>query len=222
MNGHVKSMNFQQFMGTAATLLSLLLLMAVASTRTVAASRSQLCANDMQQNLKLSRLTHKEAATLSKTYITSQGEMFESFCKVAVTGIPDPNISGMEPSERIVSIYSHLQAFFPHFNRVLEQQTDLQPPESPLLAQIKRVTARSKSLASRIKNLYQILFPNLPAPEPAGGPTTLPPSQNIFQQKVYGCVLLKTYKELVANVSKELRTLKNKVCRRGARMNTLF
>lgn len=151
--------------------------------------------------------------------MVSQGENFQSYCKVSVNGIPDPNISGLEPSERIVSIYSHLQAFLPHFKRVLEQQTDLQPPTSPLLAQISRVTARSRNLANRVKNLYQILFPNLPAPEPAGGPTTLPPSQNIFQQKVYGCVVLKTYKEFLANVMKEMKTLKSKVCRRRTRKN---
>lgn len=128
----------------------------------------------------------------------------------------------MEPSERIVSIYTHLQAFFPHFKRVYEQQTDLQSPTSPLLTELKTVSARSRSLADLINSFYQSLFPNLPVPEPAGGPTSLPPSQNIFQQKVYGCVVLKTYKEFLSNVSRELRTLKGKVCRRRIVINTFF
>ncbi|KAM7392900.1 hypothetical protein PAMA_007826 [Pampus argenteus] len=222
MNGHVRSMHFQQFMKPATTFLSLLLLMAVDSTRTVAASRDQGCGNSLQQTLKLTRLAQKESVDLIKTYKASQGELSELFCKMSMSDVPDPNISGMEPSERIVSMYTHLQAFFPHFKRVYEQQTDLQSPTSPLLTELSRVSARSELLASLINSFYQSLFPNLPVPEPPGGPTSLPPSQNIFQQKVYGCVVLKTYKEFLSNVSKELRTLKSKVCRWRIQINTLF
>ncbi|XP_074546902.1 IL-6 subfamily cytokine M17 [Halichoeres trimaculatus] len=214
MNGHVKSMHFGQFMGPATTLLSLLLLMAVDSTRTVAASRNQQCGNSLQQTLKLTRLIQKESVDLIKTYKASQGEMSELLCKVSVTSVPDPNISGLEPSEKIVSIYTHIQAFLPHFKRVYEQQTDLQLPTSPLLTGLTRVSARSRDLATLVNLFYQKLFPNVPIQESAVDPTALPPPQNVFQQKVYGCVVLKTYKELLANVSKELRTLKNTVCRR--------
>ncbi|XP_070706510.1 IL-6 subfamily cytokine M17 [Pempheris klunzingeri] len=212
MNGHVKSMHFQQFMEPATTLLSLLLVMAVDSTRTVAASRNQQCGNSVQ-TLKLTRLIQKESVDLIKTYKASQGEMSKLFCKVSVNNVPDPDISGLEPSETIASIYTHLQAFLPHLKRVYEQQTDLQPPTSPLLTELSDVSAHNRHLAALISSFYQSLFPNLPVPEPAGGPTTLPPPQNVFQQKVYGCVVLKTYKELLSNVSRELRTLKSKVCR---------
>ncbi|XP_018526731.1 IL-6 subfamily cytokine M17 [Lates calcarifer] len=222
MNGHVKSMHFQQFTELAATLLSLLLVMAVDSTKTVAASRNQECGNSLQQTLKLTRLAQKESVDLIKTYKASQGEMSELLCKVSVNNIPDPNISGLEPSEKIVSIYTHLQAFIPHFKRVYEQQADLQIPTSPLLAELAGASARSRNLAALVKSFYQSLFPNQPMPEPAGGPTTLPPPQNVFQQKVYGCVVLKTYKELLSNVSRQLRTLKNKVCRRRIQINTPF
>ncbi|XP_030598986.1 IL-6 subfamily cytokine M17 [Archocentrus centrarchus] len=214
MNGHVKNMHFQQFMESVATLLSLLLLMTVDSTKNVAASKNQHCGDDLQQTLKLTRLVHKESGDLIKTYKATQGEMSELFCKVSVNNIPDPNISGLEPPEKIASIYTHLQAFFPHFKRVYEQQIDLQSPQSPLLKDLTRLSIRSKSLAGLINKFYQRLFPNLPVPEPAGGPTTLPPAQNVFQQKVYGCVVLKTYKEFMSNVSKELRNLKSKVCRK--------
>ncbi|XP_060917431.1 IL-6 subfamily cytokine M17 [Labrus mixtus] len=224
MNGHVKSMHFRQFMEPATTLLSLLLIMAVDSTRTVAASRNQQCGNSLQQTLKLTRLIQKESVDLIKTYKASQGDISELLCKVSVSSVPDPNISGLEPSERIVSIYTHLQAFVPHFKRVYEQQTDLQLPTSPLLARLTRVSTHSRNLATLVNLFYQTLFPNVPIPEPAGGPTELPPPQNVFQQKVYGCVVLKTYKELLANVSRELRTLKSKVCRNRKRIqiNTLY
>lgn len=152
----------------------------------------------------------------------SQGEMAEFLCKVSVNSVPDPNISGLEPSERIASIYTHIQAFIPHLKRVYEQQTDLQLPDSPLLTKLENVSTRSKYLAARINNVYQSLFPNLPVPQPAGGATDLPPPQNVFQQKVYGCVVLKTYKELLSNVSLELRFIKSKVCRRRIQINTPF
>lgn len=145
--------------------------------------------------------------------------MSELLCKVSVPTVPDPNISGLEPSERIISIYTHIQAFLPHFKRVYEQQTDLQLPDSPVLAGLSRVSAHSRNLATLVNLFYQSLFPNDPIPEPVGGPTELPPPQNVFQQKVYGCVVLKTYKELLANVSRELRTLKNKVCKRRIQNN---
>lgn len=148
--------------------------------------------------------------------------MAEFLCKVSVNSVPDPNISGLEPSERIASIYTHVQAFIPHLKRVYEQQTDLQLPDSPLLTKLENVSTRSKYLASRINSVYQSLFPNLPVPQPAGGATDLPPPQNVFQQKVYGCVVLKTYKELLSNVTLELRNIKSKVCRRRIQINTPF
>ncbi|AWP15260.1 M17 -like [Scophthalmus maximus] len=220
MNGHVKSMRFQQFMELTTTLLSLLLVMAVDSTRTAAASRNQQCGNSLQQTWKLTRLALKESVDLIRTYKAYQGEMSERFCKVPVSDVPDPNISGLEPSERIASIYTHLQAFLAHFKRVYEQQTDLQLPTSPLLTELTIARARGRSLAALVNSFYQRLFPNLPLPEPAGGATALPPPQNVFQQKVYGCVVLKTYKELLSNASRELRMLKSKVCRRRIQINT--
>ncbi|XP_023153701.2 IL-6 subfamily cytokine M17 [Amphiprion ocellaris] len=222
MNGHVKSMSFQQFMESATTLLSLLLIMAVDSTKTVAASRNQQCGNALLQTLKLTRLVRKESTDLIKTYKLYQGEMSDLFCEGSVNNIPDPSISGLDPSEKIVSIYTNLQMFIPHFKRVYEQQTDLQLPTSPLLTELTNVSLRSRNLALLIKTFYQSLFPNLPVPEPAGGPTTLPPPQNVFQQKVYGCVVLKTYKKFLLDVSKVLNNIKGTVCRRRIQMNALF
>uniref|UniRef100_A0A3Q3A1N1 Ciliary neurotrophic factor n=1 Tax=Kryptolebias marmoratus TaxID=37003 RepID=A0A3Q3A1N1_KRYMA len=213
MNGHVKKMHFQQFLETA--LLYFLLLLAVDSKRSVAASRNHQCGKDLQMTLSLTKLVRKETAALTKEYIASQGEGFQQgFCKASVSGIPDPNISGLEPSERIASIYTQLQAFLSHLKHVQEQQGNLQPLKSPLLVDLSNVMERSKMLALRVKAFYSRLFPNLPLPEPAGGPTTLPPPQTIFQQKVYGCVVLTTYKKFLMNISicRERTTLKSKVC----------
>ncbi|XP_029921740.1 IL-6 subfamily cytokine M17 isoform X1 [Myripristis murdjan] len=214
-------MYFQQSMEPVTTLLSLLLVMAVDSTRSVTLCRNQQCGNFLQQTLKLTRLIHKESVDLIKIYKTTQGDMSELFCKISINNVPDPNISGLDPSERIVSIYSHIQAFLPHFKRVYEQQTDLQLPTNTLMTELTRVSNRSSSLAAMVNCIYQSLFPNMPVPEPAGGPTSLPPSQNIFQQKVYGCVVLKRYKEFLSNAARELRTVKTQVCKKRTQMNVL-
>ncbi|TWW66070.1 IL-6 subfamily cytokine M17 [Takifugu flavidus] len=211
MNGHVKSVHLRLWMEAAAALLCLRLAVAVDSTGGVMASGAQDCAL-VQQTLKITRLAHKESADLIKTYKASQGEMSEFFCKVSSSDIPVPNISGLEQSDRIASISTRLRAFFPHFRRVYEQQSDLQPPTSALLSLLRDVRGRNRDLASVVNSLYQSLYPNLPGPGPKGAPTKPPPRQNIFQQKVYGCVVLKTYKEFLSNVMREMRMLKSNVC----------
>lgn len=141
--------------------------------------------------------------------------MSELFCKVPQSGVPDPNVSGLERSERIASISTRLRAFFPHFQRVYEQQSELQPPTNTLLGQLGSVRAHSRNLAGVVSSLYQNLYPNQPGPGPEGGPPTLSPSQNTFQQKVYGCAVLRTYKEFLSNATRELRTLKSEACAGG-------
>ncbi|KAK7895291.1 hypothetical protein WMY93_020616 [Mugilogobius chulae] len=140
------------------------------------------------------------------------GRPSDLICKVTVSGLPDPNISGLESSEQISSVHAGLQEFSPHLKRVLEQQTDLQLPESLLLKQLHGLSQRSQYLDIQINKLYQELFPNSPplVSDPSGGATSLPPPQTVFQQKIYGCMVLKTYKEFLSNVSRYLRTLKAK------------
>ncbi|XP_012704805.2 IL-6 subfamily cytokine M17 [Fundulus heteroclitus] len=215
MNGHVKSMNFQQRAETAATLLCFLLLLAVDSTKTVAAARNRECSSDLERTLRLTKLIHRQTGVLIKTYKAFQGEMGPGVCKATGFDVPDPNISGLEPSERMASMYTHLQAFSSHLKRVQEQQTDLQLPGSIVLRKINESRVQNKRLSSSINSLYHTFFPNLPLPEPAGGPTTLPPPQTVFQQKIYGCVVLTTYKVFLANMSKNVKTLKSKMCRKA-------
>ncbi|XP_072316840.1 uncharacterized protein [Eucyclogobius newberryi] len=198
-----------------ASLLSLMLMMVFDSTITVAASRTQPCGNSLQQALKLARLVQKESVDIIETYKAAQGDLSdlsELICKVTLNGLPDPNISGLEPSKQISSIHTGFQAFSPHFRRVHEQQTEL--ADSLLLLQLHAIRGRSQYLEVQMNNVYQDLFPNSPPLEPdsSGGATSLPPPQNVFQQKVYGCVLLQTYREFLSNVCKYLRSLKNQMC----------
>lgn len=148
--------------------------------------------------------------------------MSELFCKMSINNVPDPNISGLDPSERMLSTYSHLRAFLPHLRRVTEQQTDLQTPSSPLLSELTNAYNRTSGLANQINCIYQNVFPNMPIPEPVDGPTSVPPSQNVFQQKVYGCVVLRRFKEFLSQAMRELRTLKGQVCTRRTQEYALF
>lgn len=54
----------------SSALLSLLLLMTVDSTKTVAASTNQQCGNLLQETLKITRIVHKESGDLIKTYVS--------------------------------------------------------------------------------------------------------------------------------------------------------
>lgn len=54
----------------SSALLSLLLLMTVDSTKTVALSTNQQCGNLLQRTLKITRIVHKESGDLIKTYVS--------------------------------------------------------------------------------------------------------------------------------------------------------
>ncbi|XP_077441656.1 IL-6 subfamily cytokine M17 [Vanacampus margaritifer] len=199
-----------QWMVTPTGLLALLLLLL--STNQAASIRTRQCSDSLQRILKLTRLAQKESADLIKTYKASQGDMLDVFCQASLQDIPEPAISGLEVSERVESVLDHLQAFLPHLERVYEQQADLQAPGSPVLVQLDRVGQRGRGLGALVRAFYRDAFPNLQ--EPAEGPAVLePPAHNVFQQKVYGCVVVKTYKEFLTNVARELRSLKSKMCR---------
>lgn len=146
---------------------------------------------------------------------SSLGEQSEFFCKASQINVPDANISGLEQSERMASILAHLRAFLPHLRWVYAQQSDLHLPTGALLQQLDTVSNRSRTLAKVLSRLYQDLYPNQlgPGPEPVGGPTELPPTQTVFEQKIYGCLVLKTYRRFLSNVMGELnKSLKCSVC----------
>ncbi|XP_067107061.1 IL-6 subfamily cytokine M17 isoform X1 [Osmerus mordax] len=203
----------------ATTLFSFLLVMVVDASRAGKSCRSQACGSSLQRSWRFTRLLHKESDDLLKIYKTSQGDLSELFCKMSMDNVPDPDISGLDPSARIQSMYSHIKTFLPHLQRVTEQQTDLQIFSNPLLSKLSDTYSRTSSLGSQISCIYQMLFPNSPLLEPAGEPTPLPLSQNIFQQKVYGCVVLKRLKQFLSNATREIKALKHQTCTKGPKPN---
>ncbi|XP_061554789.1 IL-6 subfamily cytokine M17 [Phycodurus eques] len=195
---------------TTATFLVVLLLLL--STNQASSIRTRQCSDSIQRILKQTRLTQKESAELIKTYKASQGDMSDVFCQASLYDVPEPAVSGLEVSERLESVLDRLRAFLPHLRRVYDQQADLQARGSPVLVQLGHMGDRSRRLGSLVRAFYRDAFPNLQ--EPAGEPAVLePPAQNVFGQKVYGCVVLKTYKEFLTNAARELRSVKGKMCR---------
>lgn len=144
----------------------------------------------------------------------SQGDSTDLICEMQMDNVPVPTISGQTESERILSIHSHLKAFLPHLKRVMEQQQDLDPPTNPVTEGINRVITHVRHMAVRVNCLLQILQPNIPIPEPAEKPTGIPPAQNIFQQKAYGCIVLTRLQQLLSQAVQEQKSLKGKTCKR--------
>lgn len=102
--------------------------------------------------------------------------------------------------------------------KVLEQQKDLQPPRCVLLSQMAETVHQTGHFIQKVKSIYQILQPNIPIPEPAADPTGIPLPQNVFQQKVYGCVILTRLDEFLSKVVDELRALKGSRCIKRKRL----
>lgn len=81
-----KSPHINQPAPLSSAFLSLLLVMAVDSTRSVTPSGNQQCGNSLQQTLKLTRLIQKESVDLIKTYVSTDSELryLVLLCKILV------------------------------------------------------------------------------------------------------------------------------------------
>lgn len=129
-----------------------------------------------------------------------------------MNNIPVSSLSGQTSADRTLNIYTRLKEFLPHIKKVLEQQSDLMPPQSPLLNSLDETWQRTGHLIYKVNCILQLLQPNIPIPEPAFRPTGIPLPQNVFQQKVYGCVVLTRLNEFLLRVVDELRSLKGSMC----------
>ncbi|XP_066509180.1 IL-6 subfamily cytokine M17 [Hoplias malabaricus] len=170
------------------------------------------CAEDsysriLSKGVKLARLVNWTTSELIKTYQANQGDFAEQFCKMPMDNVPASTLYGQTSTERILNIYTRLKEFLPHISKVLEQQKDLQPPSCNLIPGIIGVKEQVGHLAHRVNCIFQILQPNVLVPEPSW-PTRIPPAQNVFQQKVYGCVVLTRLREFLSVVVNELKSIK--------------
>lgn len=144
----------------------------------------------------------------------SQGDSADLMCEMQMDNVPESTISGQTISERILSVYTRLKEFLPHMRTVMEQQKDLNPPTNPVAEGLNRMIINVQRTATMVNCLLQILQPNIPIPEPAERPTGIPPAQNIFQQKAYGCIVLSRLQELLSKAFQEQKTLRGKMCRK--------
>lgn len=144
----------------------------------------------------------------------SQGDSADLICDMQMDNVPVSTNSGQTMSERILSVYTHLKEFLPHMKTVMEQQKDLNPPTNPVVKGLHSMITHVRHIALQVNCILQTLQPNIPIPEPAERPTGIPPAQNIFQQKAYGCIVLSRLQELLSQAVQEQRSLKGKMCRK--------
>ncbi|KAI4875757.1 hypothetical protein NFI96_024271 [Prochilodus magdalenae] len=166
--------------------------------------------NIRQNGVRFARLINKNAAEIIKTYQANQGDFAEQFCKMSMDNIPASTLSGQTQFDRVLSIYTRLKEFLPHVRKVLEQQSDMQPPSSQLLKDLFQIREQISLFARNVNCIFQTLQPNFLVPEPPAWPTRIPPAQNVFQQKVYGCVVLTRLSEFLSTALNELKSLKSK------------
>lgn len=213
MNGHDRNMFWQghRSQSTSRIILFLVLLTIIELVNTTVPC-NQSCSKTIHKGVKLSKLMKRNTAELIKAYQASEGDFANQFCKMQMDLIPASSLSGQTSSDRRLNIYIRLKEFQPHIKKVLKQQTDLMPPQSPLLSSLDETLQQTCHLAHRINCILQILQPNVPIPELAASPTGIPLPQNVFQQKVYGCVVLTRLNEFLSKVVDELRSFKGSLC----------
>ncbi|XP_039514828.1 IL-6 subfamily cytokine M17 isoform X2 [Pimephales promelas] len=169
----------------------------------------------LHSSIKLTRLTSKKTAMLLETYKASQGDSTDLICDMQMDNVPESTISGQTISERILSVYTRLKEFPPHMKTVMEQQRDFNPPTNPVAEGLNMIMTHVHHTALTVNCLLQILQPNILISEPAERPTGIPPAQNIFQQKAYGCTVLSRLQELLSKAVQEQKSLRRKMCRKG-------
>ncbi|KAI2664658.1 Ciliary neurotrophic factor [Labeo rohita] len=216
MNCHVRNMVClsQRSQAKFRIILPILILIAVELVNPTMSCKHENCSQNLHRSLKLTRLMRKRTAELLKIYKVSQGDSADLICDMQMDNVPVSTVTGQTTSERILSVYTHLKEFLPHMRTVMEQQKDLNPPTNPVVEGLNGMITHVRHIALRVNCILQILQPNIPVPEPAERPTRIPPAQNIFQQKAYGCVVLSRLQELLSQAVQEQKSLKGKLCKR--------
>ncbi|XP_051749277.1 IL-6 subfamily cytokine M17 [Ctenopharyngodon idella] len=216
MNCHVRNMVClsQRSQAKFRIILPLLILIAVELVQPTMSCHNQNCRQHLKHTLSLTTYTNKKTAALLETYKASQGDSADLICDMQMDNVPESTISGQTISERILSVYTRLKEFLPHMKTVMEQQKDFNPPTNPVAEGLSEMITHVHRTAMRVNCLLQILQPNIPIPEPAERPTGIPPAQNIFQQKAYGCIVLSRLQELLSKAIKEQKSIKGKMCRK--------
>nr|ABI17540.2 IL-6 family cytokine M17 [Carassius auratus] len=217
MNCHVGNMVClsQRSQATFRMILPVLILIAVELVHPTVSCKNESCSQLLQHSLRLTRLTSKRTKELLETYKASQGDFADLICEMQLDNVPVSTVSGQTISQRILSVYTHLKEFLPHMKTVMEQQTDLNPPTNPVAEGLNRMITHVTHIAVKVNCILEFLQPNIPIPEPAERPTGIPPAQNIFQQKAYGCIVLTRLQELLSQAVQEQKSLKKgKMCRK--------
>ncbi|XP_059404155.1 uncharacterized protein LOC132139656 [Carassius carassius] len=217
MNCHVRNVVClsQRSQAKFRMILPVLILISVELVHPTVSCKNESCSQLLQHSLRLTRLMSKRTKELLETYKASQGDFADLICDMQLDNVPVSTVSGQTISQRILSVYTHLKEFLPHMKTVMEQQKDLNPPTNPVAEGLNRMITHVRHIAVRVNCILEFLQPNIPIPEPAERPTGIPPAQNIFQQKAYGCIVLSQLQELLSQAVQEQKSLKKrKMCRK--------
>ncbi|XP_016130729.1 uncharacterized protein [Sinocyclocheilus grahami] len=216
MNCHVRNMVClsQRSQAKFRIILPILILIAVELVHPTVSCKNENCSQLLHHSLKLTRLMRKRTTELLQTYKASQGDSADLICDMQMDNVPVSTVSGQTISQRIMSVYIHLKEFLPHMKTVMEQQKELNPPTNPVAEGLNRMITHVRHIAVKVNCILEILQPNILIPEPAERPTGIPPAQNIFQQKAYGCIVLSRLQELLSQAVQEQKSLKGKMCRK--------
>ncbi|KAJ8393911.1 hypothetical protein AAFF_G00054440 [Aldrovandia affinis] len=166
------------------------------------------CSCLLHKSTHLTRLMAKQAEDLLTTYIASQGDFSDLFCKLPVSDVPRAEIVGQGTLERLRSVCATLGLFRHHVVVVTEEQENLQDPENPLLARLQGTQTYITNLAASIAAVLQTLHPNEPTEAAAPHPYAPGHARNVFQQKIYGCAVLTGHRDFLLHVLLELKDLR--------------
>ncbi|XP_051552267.1 uncharacterized protein LOC127439979 [Myxocyprinus asiaticus] len=217
MNCHVRNMIWlsQRSQAKCRIFLLILFVIAIELMQPTISCKNQNCSHLLHRSLKLTRFMNWSTSELLKTYKASQGDSTDLICEMQMDNVPVSTISGQRIPERILSVYTHLKEFLPYLRTVMEQQKDLEPPTNPVAEGLNSMIKHVRHFALMVNCILQMLQPNIPIPEPAERPTGIPPAQNIFQQKAYGCIVLSRLQELLSQAVHEQKSIRSTICRKG-------
>ncbi|XP_051980809.1 uncharacterized protein LOC127642142 [Xyrauchen texanus] len=215
MNCHVRNMIClpQRSQEKCRIFLLILFVIAIELMQPTISCKNQDCSH-LHRSLKFTKFMNWSASELLKTYRASQGDSTDLICEMQMDNVPESTISGQSIPERILSVYTHLNEFLPHLRTVMEQQTDLDPPTNPVAEGLHSMIKYVRHFSVTVNCILQMLQPNIPVPEPAESPIGIPPAQNIFQQKAYGCIVLSRLQELLSQAVHEQKFIRSKICRK--------
>ncbi|XP_078522125.1 oncostatin-M [Lissotriton helveticus] len=181
----------------------------VRKTEHVESEFKQLCKvhRDIQDILNQSRakadLMEEEIKRLFDLFVSEQGlKRNLKLCDALAEWFPQEDIPSLTEIKMLQLIYWTLETMEKAITCIIGQQKALNPNSSL----IHSLTSVEHSTQGLLSNIYCVLYILRKVP-PSFSPTDMPTPYDIFEQKVQGCRVLKTYVKFISEVSTGLTKL---------------